>query len=130
MVNFEVYAGTASEVENIGTLSANVGLGGSIDFIKKNFNNADKRVVVLAKNKAGESAVISCSEQLSKDLRKQYSEGADRQQLLAGLLAMPIFENEVGNFIGYEGAAGGEGFAVEALAKVKKAAFTVEDIAW
>jgi len=130
MITFEKYESSGTELTELGTLASQVA-GGTVDFLKKNFNS-DKRVVVLAKNKAGESAIISCSTQLSSQLRKAKAEGESKEALLATVLSLPIYENEVGPFIGLEGGEGSVGVSVAKLAKVGKVASigNMEEVPW
>ena len=68
-IKLEKYQGGESTLISHGTVVETTGVDGSISFIRKNFNNPDKRVALLLKNKKGESRIISCSEPLSKEIR-------------------------------------------------------------
>ena len=68
-IKLEKYQGGSTELISHGTVVETTGADGSISFIRKNFNNPDKRVALLLKNKKGESTVISCSAPLSKEIR-------------------------------------------------------------
>ena len=68
-IKLEKYQGGESTLTSLGTVVETTGVDGSISFIRKNFNNTEKRVALLLKNKKGESAVISCSAPLSKEIR-------------------------------------------------------------
>jgi hypothetical protein len=68
-IKLEKYEGGESTLTSLGTVVETTGVDGSISFIRKNFNNTDKRVALLLKNKKGESAIISCSAPLSKEIR-------------------------------------------------------------
>ena len=68
-IKLEKYQGGDANLTSLGTVVQTTGPDGSIGFIRKNFNNPDKRVALLLKNKKGESTVISCSAPLSKEIR-------------------------------------------------------------
>jgi hypothetical protein len=68
-IKLEMYQGGESTLTSLGTVVETTGVDGSISFIRKNFNNPDKRVALLLKNKKGESCIISCSAPLSKEIR-------------------------------------------------------------
>lgn len=68
-IKLEKYEGGESTLTSLGTVVETTGVDGSISFIRKNFNNTEKRVALLLKNKKGESAIISCSAPLSKEIR-------------------------------------------------------------
>ena len=131
MIKFEKYEGSTVELSELGTLAEQIGKKGTVDFLKKNFNST-KRVVVLAKNEAGESAIVSCSSPLSEQLRKAKADGATKEQLLASVISLPIYENEVGPFIGLEAGEASTGVSVASLAKVNKVATigSLEEIPW
>lgn len=93
-LKLEIYEGS-DQLEDIGTLEDAVGSEGTITFLKKNFMS-DKRVVVLAKNKDNESAIVTCSKQLSDHLRKSKADGATKEELLAYVASLSILENAEG----------------------------------
>ena len=67
MVKFENYQ-RQDRVE-LGTVSQLVGKGGKIKFIKKNLADETRRVAVILENKKGASALVVCSESVSKGVR-------------------------------------------------------------
>lgn len=132
MIEFKKYEGIAN-LENLGTLADQIGAKGTVKFSKPNFLNAEKRVVVIAENGDGLSAVITCSEPLSKQLRKSKAEGADKKELLAYVVGLDILENEAG--VPYITLPGGEkvdGISIADLKKVKVTAkiTTPEELVW
>ena len=133
MIEFKKYEGIAT-LENLGTLADQIGAKGTVKFSKPNFLNAEKRVVVIAENGDGNSAVITCSEPLSKQLRKAKAEGTDKNELLAYVVGLDILENEAG--VPYITLPGGEkvdGITIAELKKVKvttKVTSNLEELAW
>ena len=71
MLKFEKYQSGASTLTNLGTVVENAGKGGKISFIRKNFEDLDKRVAVLITRANGESAIVACSSQVSSALRSK-----------------------------------------------------------
>ena len=116
-LNFAVYESTT--LEDLGTPAKVVGKGGSLAFIPKNLANTAKRVVLVLKNKAGESTTLSCSEQVSSMVRKALNGGMQKKQALAILSKLSILEGE--SEIPYLCAPAGEGnleeYTIEQLAK-------------
>lgn len=135
----EVYEGSV-DLGDFGTLADQIGPKGSIDFSTKNFTSEKVsevtgervKVVVIAKNEDGESAVISCSTQLSKQLRKAKEDGAAKKELLAQVAALPIYGNEIGQFIGLPAGERSEGLTIAELKKVKVAnkISSPEELVW
>ncbi len=131
MIEFKKFEGT-SEITELGTIAEQIGAKGTAMFSKKNFAS-DKRVVVIAGNDKGESAVISCSTPLSAQLRKLKTEGVDKNELLAMVIEMPLYENEIGAFIGLPAGERTEVKTIAELKKVKKSAKAVlnlEELVW
>jgi hypothetical protein len=91
------YEGSAT-LEDLGNVKSIAGKGGTIDFLDKNFADLGKRVVVLVKNKAGESGVIACSQGLSKNLREAKTAGKSRKELLGWVAGLNVLENEDGQY--------------------------------
>lgn len=121
----EVYEGSV-DLGDFGTIAEQIGAKGSIDFSDKNFLSTklnDKgervRVVVIAKNEEGESAIVPTSGQLSAQLRKAKEAGATRKELLAQVMNLPIYGNEIGQFIGLPAGERREGLTIAELKKVK-----------
>jgi len=129
-LEFKKYEGT--ELEVLGSLADQVGKKGSAMFSKKNFNNHEKRVVVVAYNEKGESVIVSCSGALSTSLRKAKAEGVDKDELLAQVIQLPIYDTENGFFVGFEAGERTEAKSITNLTKVKVSAkiTNLEEIAW
>ena len=106
-----------STLNDLGTVAAIAGKGGKVGFIRKNYNDATKRIALLITNKKGDSAVVACSEQVSKQVR----EGKIK---LAQLLGLSVVENEAGhNFVSMPATGAIQSFDVD---KIKVAA--VEEV--
>ena len=69
MVAFKKYEGGTAELTDLGTVKTVAGKGGKIAFIRKNYNDLTKRVVVVISNNKGQSAVVPCSKQVSEAFR-------------------------------------------------------------
>lgn len=111
-VEFKKYAGADNAtLEDQGTVKAIAGKGGKIALIRKNYNDATKRVAVLITRKDGQSAVVACSAQVSKALR-------EKKMNINQLLGLSIVSNEDGlNFISMGAAGAVQSFEVD---KVKE----------
>ena len=132
MIEFKKYEGSAL-LTDLGTVASQIGTKGTIKFVAKNFNNPEKRVVLVAENDKGESAVISCSKSLSDYLRKAKEEGAKKEELLAGLLDLNIMEGEEEvPFITMPAGEQTKGITVTELRKAKKVhkIEALEEIPW
>ena len=120
-LNFAVYESTT--LDDLGTPATAVGEGGSLAFIPKNLANVAKRVVLVLKNKAGESTTLSCSKQVSAMVRKALNSGMEKKKALAILAKLSILEGETD--VPYLCAPAGEGnleeFTIEELAENKVA---------
>lgn len=104
-----MYQGTTGELTELGTVKALAGKKGKISFIRKNFNDATKRVAVVLTNAKGESALISCSKQVSDALRS-------KQMTIAQLAGLTVLENEDGvSFISMPGTGGLQTFEADAI---------------
>src|SRR5680860_536623 len=103
-LKFAVYESTT--LEDLGTTATVVGKGGSLAFIPKNLAGT-KRVVVVLKNKAGESTTLSCSTEVSNMVRKAIEKGMAKAEALAVLSKLSILEGE--SKIPYLCAPAGEG---------------------
>jgi hypothetical protein len=69
MLNFEKYQ-REDRVE-LGTVAQLVGKGGKIKFVEKNLADDSKRVAVIMERKDGASALVICSESVSKGVRSK-----------------------------------------------------------
>ena len=107
-LKFAVYESTT--LEDLGTPATAVGKGGTLAFIPKNFNGT-KRVVVVLKNKKGESMVLSCSTQVSGMVRKAVEKGMAKAEALSVLSKLSILEGD--DEIPYICAPAGSGGALE-----------------
>ena len=63
------YTRQSGELTDNGTIANLIGKNGSITFIRKNLNDVNKRVALLLKDSKGNTGVVSCSAQLSKEIR-------------------------------------------------------------
>lgn len=83
MVKFENYQ-RQDRVE-LGTVAQLVGKGGKVKFVPKNLADDSKRVAVILENKTGASALVVCSEAVSKGVRS-------KEITLANLLGFQVTE--------------------------------------
>jgi hypothetical protein len=72
-----------------GTIANLIGKNGSISFIRKNLNDPNKRVALLLKDSKGQSGVVSCSAQLSKEIRA-------KNITIHEIAGLSLLENEEG----------------------------------
>ena len=63
------YTRQSGELTDNGTIANLIGKNGSIAFIRKNLNDVNKRVALVLKDSKGNSGVVSCSAQLSTEIR-------------------------------------------------------------
>ena len=87
MIKFETYQ--SKTLSQLPTVKEMIGAGGKLGIVKKNFLDKSKRVVLLMKKADGSSAIVSCSEELSKNLR-------NRSVSLEQVLGFGGIENEKG----------------------------------
>lgn len=66
-LEFKLYERT--ERTELGTVAELTGVGGKIGLLPTNFNNHDKRVVIIMKKANGTSAQVICSSNVSEGLR-------------------------------------------------------------
>lgn len=122
MVKFEKYAGSTT-LSDLGTLKSIIGNDGTINLSKKNFLNEAKRVVVIAKHKNGESAIIACSTEVSKHARKLHKGSKTKAEILGWLIGLNVLENEEGQyFVSMPSGEAGEGLSVKSLKVVETSA--------
>lgn len=96
-LQFKKYVPEANTLTELGTVKAVVGKGGKLKPAgKKNFFNPEKRVALVLINPKGESAVVACSEQVSKHLRTLNKEGKTFEQLIPWIAGLNIMQNEEG----------------------------------
>ena len=131
MVEFKKYEGGTAELTDLGTVLSVAGKGGKIGFLRKNYNNTEKRVVVVLTNKAGNSAVVPCSKQVSDAFRAKKLSIAQ----LAGLNIVEVEDEkgELRQFVAMPPTGGIHEIAVEKI-KVeeleKEEIANPEDLAW
>ena len=63
------YTRQSGELTDNGTIANLIGKNGSITFIRKNLKDPNKRVALLLKDSKGNTGVVSCSAQLSTEIR-------------------------------------------------------------
>ena len=126
MLTFAVYTGSET-LEDLGTVAQAVGAKGTLAFINKNLhttklNKSGNRtaVVVVLKNKKGESTLVSCSQTVSSEIRSALDKGVAVGKLLGIIAKLNILEGETG--IPYICAPAGENtgleeFVIESLTK-------------
>ena len=108
-IKFEMYQGTTGELTELGTVKALAGKKGKLSFIRKNFNDATKRVAVVLTNAKGESAMVTCSKQVSDALR-------NKQMNIAQLVGCTVLENEDGvSFISMPSTGGLQTFDTDTI---------------
>lgn len=114
-ITFKAYEGAESTLTDLGTPKSLVGKNGSLGFIKKNFNDPNKRIVLLLKKQDGTSTTVTCSKSVTEGLR-------NGSLTLNHIADFKILENEEGScFISMpEGSGGVQLFSV---AKLKPMAF-------
>jgi hypothetical protein len=98
-IQFAKYERTESTLESQGTVMDLVGKDGFLELIPKNLRDTNKRVVVILKKKNGQSAMVTCSQQVSDGIRNKTIE-------LGHVLNFEILEGESGvPFISMPGGA-------------------------
>ncbi len=121
-LKFEAYQPKESTLEDYGTVKEQVGKNGTIGLVEDNFNDPNKRVVIILKRADGTSKSVSCSKRTSDALRS-------RKITLANVLAMSIMVGETGvPFISSQGGRVQE-FSVDKINSTKastKTAFLSE----
>lgn len=131
MIELKQYkrAEDAAVLESVGTALSIAGKGGEVGLIRKNVNST-KRLVLLIKNKKGESATVSCSEAVTKAFRAG-------QMKLSQIVQLDILENEEGvAFVSMPATGAIQSFKVDDLVKNAKpvedvkAEFVPEDSIW
>ena len=130
MVQFKKYEGTSAELVDLGTVKELAGKGGKIGFLRKNYNDLTKRVVVVLTNKAGNSAVVPCSKQVSEMFRAKKLTIAQ----LAGLNVIEVEDDkgELRQFVAMPPTGGVHEIAVEKInvAAIEAEALNPEELAW
>jgi len=123
--------GRTGSIENLGTLESLMPKGTKIKFGKNNFANDKKRVVVVATDKAGKIAIVSCSEPVSNVARKLVAAGKTKPEVLGWLITLDVVENENGMFISKPLGEAGESIEIGKLKKVTSEEFIPADlVAW
>ena len=80
------YTRQSGELTDNGTIA---NLIGSIAFIRKNLNDVNKRVALVLKDSKGNSGVVSCSAQLSAEIRA-------KKITIHEIAGLSLLENEEG----------------------------------
>jgi hypothetical protein len=112
-VEFKKFTQSDSALTDEGTLKAIVGKGGKIALIRKNWEDKTKRVAVLLTNKAGNSAVVACSKQVSDALR-------NGKLNIAQLVGLSVVSNEEGhNFVSMPAAGAIKEIAIDSVKEEK-----------
>lgn len=83
------YQGQSATLTDNGTIASIIGENGSISFIRKNLNDPNKRVALLLKDDKGNSGVVSCSAQLSEEIRA-------KRITIHEIAGLSLLENEQG----------------------------------
>lgn len=83
------YTRQSGELTDNGTIANLIGKNGSIAFIRKNLNDPSKRVALLLKDSKGNSGVVSCSAQLSAEIRA-------KRISIHEIAGLSLLENEEG----------------------------------
>ena len=83
------YTRQSGELTDNGTIAQLIGKNGSISFIRKNLNDVNKRVALLLKDSKGNSGVVSCSAQLSAEIRA-------KKITIHEIAGLSLLENEEG----------------------------------
>ena len=83
------YQGQSATLTDNGTIANIVGKNGSISFIRKNLNDPNKRVALLLKDDNGNSGVVSCSAQVSEEIRA-------KRMTIHEIAGLSLLENEQG----------------------------------
>jgi hypothetical protein len=130
MVEFKKYEGSTAELTDLGTVKDLAGKGGKIGFLRKNYNDLSKRVVVVLTNKAGNSAVVPCSKQVSEMFRA-------KKLTIAQLAGLNVIETEddkgeLRQFVAMPPTGGVHEIAVEKInvAAIEAEALNPEELAW
>ena len=89
MVKFGKFERNDAGLEDLGTLKTVVGKGGKIGLIRKNYNDKSKRLALVLTNKAGDTAIVSCSQQVSDAFRAS-------KLTIAQLAGLNVLENAEG----------------------------------
>ena len=83
------YTRQSGELTDNGTIAQLIGKKGSIAFIRKNLNDVNKRVALVLKDSKGNSGVVSCSAQLSAEIRA-------KKITIHEIAGLSLLENEEG----------------------------------
>jgi len=83
------YQGQSATLTDNGTIANLVGKNGSISLIRKNLNDPNKRVALLLKDDNGNSGIVSCSAQVSEEIRA-------KRISIHEIAGLSLLENEQG----------------------------------
>jgi len=130
MVEFKKYEGSTTELVDLGTVKSIAGKGGKIALIRKNYKDLTKRVVILITNKAGNSAVVPCSKQVSDAFRA-------KELSIAQLVGLNVVEVEAEDgslrqFISMPATGGVHEIAIDKVnvEELEAKELSPEDLAW
>ena len=130
MVEFKKYEGSTTELVDLGTVKNIAGKGGKIALIRKNYKDLTKRVVILITNKAGNSAVVPCSKQVSDAFRA-------KELSIAQLVGLNVVEVEAEDgsfrqFISMPATGGVHEIAIDKVnvEELEAKELSPEDLAW
>lgn len=116
-LTFAVYERAESTLEDLGTLAQLSGRGGRLAFIPGNLMST-KRVVVVVANAKGESATVTCSNNISNSVRSAMKSGTSKKAILGALAQLHVFENGEGaHFLAQEGSGSLDFHTVGEVAK-------------
>lgn len=116
-LEFKIYERAESTLEDLGTLAKLSGRGGRLAFIPGNLMST-KRVVVVVANVKGESAIVTCSANISSSVRSALKAGTSKKAILGALAQLNVFENEEGaHYLAQEGSGSLDFHAVGEIVK-------------
>ena len=83
------YKGQSATLTDNGTIASIIGKNGSISFLRKNIGDPNKRVALLLKDDKGNSGIVSCSAQVSEEIRA-------KRMSIHEIAGLSLLENENG----------------------------------
>lgn len=119
----------SSEIEQLGTVGELTPKGASIRFLKNNFLNKDKRVVIHVANKDGLMLNVALTGNLSNAVRAARAAGKEKRELLAWITTLPVIKNEKGMFVSMPQDTTSESYSVDQLTEdAAKGTFEPEEL--
>ncbi len=128
MVELKKFERETAEITQLGTFKSNVPKGSTVQFLKNNFLNPEKRVVVFIK-KGELTAVVSCTTALSATVRALRKAGKSHAELLGYVVNQEMIENEQGKFISAPANAS-EAISIDKVVAPVEEEFSPEALAW